>query len=48
MKSGFVELVIKNALAGRPVTKSENLNANRYRPIDLFRSFINSSLPKME
>lgn len=46
MKSGFVELVVKRALAGRALPVSEG--SSRHRPIDSFKKFINNSLPQME
>ncbi len=45
MKSGFVELIIKNRLANKPIDKGSYLN--RYQPVDSFRKFFNETLPKM-
>lgn len=48
MKSGFVEMVVKRALAGRPIDKVDKYEYVKTRPIDLFKKFIKTSLPKME
>lgn len=39
MKSGFVELIIKNRMAGKAIDKSPYIN--RYQPVDSFRKFFN-------
>lgn len=39
MKSGFVELILKNRLASKPIDKSPYIN--RYQPVDSFRKFFN-------
>lgn len=46
MKSGFVELVVKRVIGGR-VTRLEE-KAQRYRPIDSFKKYLNQTLPEME
>lgn len=46
MKSGFVELIVKNRMASKPIDKSPY--TTRYQPVDSFRKFFNSTLPKME
>lgn len=46
MKSGFVELVVKNRLAGKAIPFS---NAQKkYQPVDSFKKYMTSILPKIE
>jgi len=39
MKSGFVELIVKNRMASKPIDKSPYMT--RYQPVDSFRKFFN-------
>jgi hypothetical protein len=45
MKSGFVELVVKNRLAGKsiPLTTA----TKKYQPVDSFKKYMTSILPKI-
>ncbi len=46
MRSGFVELVIKNRLAGKPIPLATE--QKKYQPVDSFKKYITSILPKIE
>lgn len=45
MKSGFVELIVKNRLANKAIDRAPY--TPRYQPVDSFRKFITQTLPKM-
>ena len=44
MRSGFVELVVKNRLAGNALPLSQY---KKYEPVDSFKKYITSVLPKI-
>lgn len=46
MRSGFVELVVKNRLAGKPVPLTTG--AKKYQPVDSFKKYMTGILPKVE
>jgi len=46
MKSGFVELVVKNRLAGKSVPLATG--GKKYQPVDSFKKYMTSILPKVE
>lgn len=46
MKSGFVELVVKNRLAGKAVPLTTA--TKKYQPVDSFKKYMTSILPKVE
>jgi hypothetical protein len=46
MRSGFVELVVKNRLAGKAVPLATE--QKKYQPADSFKKYITSVLPKIE
>ena len=46
MRSGFVELVIRNRLAGKPLPLSTH--QKKYEAVDSFKKYIQGVLPKME
>jgi hypothetical protein len=46
MRSGFVELVVKNRLAEKPLQLSSAIR--KYQPIDSFKKYISNILPKIE
>ena len=50
MRSGFIELVVKKALAGsQSSTQSmEKSKSIRYKPIDSFKKYLLSTLPNIE
>ena len=45
MRSGFVELVVKNRLAGKPITLSTS--QRKYEPVDSFKKYMANILPKI-
>lgn len=45
MRSGFVELVVKNRLAGKPVPLSNS--QKKYEPVDSFKKYMTNVLPKI-
>jgi len=45
MKSGFVELIVKNRLAGKSLPLSTA--QKKYEPVDSFKKYMNSILPKI-
>jgi hypothetical protein len=46
MKSGFIELVVRNRLAGKslPIATSQR----KYQPVDSFKKYMTNILPKIE
>lgn len=46
MRSGFVELVIKNRLADQSLQLGAGIR--KYQPIDSFKKYISGVLPKIE
>lgn len=46
MKSGFIELVVKNRLAGRSLPLSTS--PRKYQPVDSFKKYMMNVLPKIE
>lgn len=46
MRSGFVELVVKNRLAGKSIPLSTQ--TKKYQPVDSFKKYMTSILPKVE
>ena len=46
MRSSFVELVVKNRLAGKSIPMG-NLQ-KKYQPVDSFKQYMTSILPKIE
>lgn len=46
MKSGFVELIVKNRLAGKPINPT--FTKKRYNPADSFKKYLTETLPRME
>lgn len=45
MRSGFVELIVKNRLAGKPIPITHA--QKKYRPVDSFKKYLNNILPKL-
>jgi hypothetical protein len=46
MRSGFVELVVKNRLAGKSIPLA--IEQKKYEPVDSFKKYLTSVLPKIE
>lgn len=46
MRSGFVELVVKNRLAGKAVPLATE--HKKYQPVDSFKKYISNILPRIE
>jgi len=46
MKSGFVELVVKNRLAGKAIPLATE--HKKYQPVDSFKKYMTNILPKIE
>jgi len=46
MKSGFVELVVKNRLAGKAIPIATE--QKKYQPVDSFKKYMTNILPKIE
>jgi len=46
MKSGFIELVVKNRLAGKSVPLATS--QRKYQPVDSFKKYMTNILPKIE
>ena len=46
MRSGFVELIVKNRLAGQSVPAATD--RKKYEPVDSFKKYMLSALPKIE
>lgn len=46
MRSGFVDLVVKNRLGGRPLPLSTG--QKKYEAVDSFKKYITGILPKIE
>ena len=46
MRSGFVELVVRNRLAGKAVPLASD--QKKYKPVDSFKKYISNILPKIE
>jgi len=46
MRSGFVELVVKNRLAGQALPLATD--RKKYEPADSFKKYMSSALPKIE
>lgn len=46
MRSGFVELVVKNRLAGKSVPLTTA--TRKYQPVDSFKKYMTAILPKVE
>lgn len=45
MRSGFVELIVKNRLAGKAISLATD--QKMYRPVDSFKKYITNILPKI-
>lgn len=45
MRSGFVELIVKNRLAGQAVPLATE--KKKYEPVDSFKKYMTSALPKI-
>lgn len=46
MRSGFIELVVKNRLAGNAIPRGDL--QKKYQPVDSFKQYMTSVLPKIE